>query len=92
MNERLLFRPIILTIFSLYLTVCMSSALGAEKPAPDGRIDVAAIYFPGYHRDTHYDVWFGEGWNEWTEGSVLLPDVKYQTRFLEEARNSPEPK
>ena len=23
-------------------------------------------------------------WNEWTEGSVLLPDIKYQTRFLEE--------
>jgi hypothetical protein len=40
--------------------------LGGEKPVRDGRIDVAAIYFPGYHRDTHYDAWFGEGWNEWT--------------------------
>lgn len=27
--------------------------------------DVAAIYFPGYHRDPHYDAWFGEKWNEW---------------------------
>ena len=26
-------------------------------------------------------------WNEWTEGSVLLPDVKYETRFLEEVGN-----
>lgn len=26
-------------------------------------------------------------WNEWTEGSVLLPDVKYETRFLEEVKS-----
>lgn len=29
------------------------------------RVEVAAIYFPGYHKDSHYDAWFGEGWNEW---------------------------
>jgi hypothetical protein len=29
------------------------------------RVEVAAIYFPGYHHDDHYDAWFGEGWNEW---------------------------
>jgi len=29
------------------------------------RPEVAAIYFPGYHQDDHYDSWFGEGWNEW---------------------------
>jgi hypothetical protein len=29
------------------------------------RPPVAAIYFPGYHQDPHYDSWFGEGWNEW---------------------------
>jgi len=31
----------------------------------NGRPEVAAIYFPGYHEDDHYDSWFGEGWNEW---------------------------
>lgn len=29
------------------------------------KIETAAIYFPGFHRDMHYDSWFGEGWNEW---------------------------
>lgn len=28
-------------------------------------MDVAAIYFPSWHRDDHYSAWFGEGWNEW---------------------------
>lgn len=46
--------------------VFAAPALGADKPAPDRKTDVAVIYFPGYHRDTHYDAWFGEGWNEWT--------------------------
>jgi hypothetical protein len=27
-------------------------------------------------------------WNEWTEGSVLLPDVKYKTQFLEELKGA----
>jgi hypothetical protein len=27
--------------------------------------EIAVIYFPGFHRDDHYDSWFGEGWNEW---------------------------
>jgi hypothetical protein len=28
-------------------------------------MDVAAIYFPGWHTDNHYSAWFGEGWTEW---------------------------
>ncbi len=59
------FRPVILTMMSLYPAICVSPALGGEKPVSEGRIDVATIYFPGYHRDIHYDAWFGEGWNEW---------------------------
>jgi hypothetical protein len=40
--------------------------------APQSKsLEVAAIYFPSYHRDPHYDTWFGEGWNEW----VLLKDT-----------------
>jgi hypothetical protein len=27
-------------------------------------------------------------WNEWTEGSVLLPDVQYKTRYLEELKKA----
>jgi hypothetical protein len=36
-----------------------AAASGSQKP------EVAAIYFPGFHQDDHYDSWFGEGWNEW---------------------------
>ncbi len=61
---------------------------GTDRPPAERRTDVAVIYFPGYHRDTHYDAWFGEGWNEWTEGSVLLPDVQYKTQFLEELQKA----
>lgn len=34
----------------------------AKTSAP---AEVAAIFFPGYHRDMHYDSWFGWNWNEW---------------------------
>ena len=54
---------IILT--SMCLMLCVGSASSDEKPASGSRIDVAAIYFPGFHHDMHYDAWFGEGWNEW---------------------------
>lgn len=27
-------------------------------------------------------------WNEWTEGSALLPEREYKTRFLEEAQKA----
>jgi hypothetical protein len=30
------------------------------------------LYFPGYHRDAHYDQWSGAGWNEWK----LLAEAK----------------
>jgi hypothetical protein len=36
----------------------------AADPQP-AKLDVAAIYFPSWHRDDHYSSWFGEGWNEW---------------------------
>ncbi len=56
-------------VLRLVILCCSVGLLfGQQPPAPaaaDGRIDVAAIYFPGYHRDVHYDAWFGEGWNEW---------------------------
>jgi hypothetical protein len=38
---------------------------GAKGKGQSQRVEVAAIYFPGYHQDPHYDAWFGEGWNEW---------------------------
>lgn len=41
-------------------------APAASKTASSNRpTEIAAIYFPGFHRDDHYDAWFGEGWNEW---------------------------
>ena len=27
--------------------------------------EIAAVYFPSYHRDDGYDRWYGDGWNEW---------------------------
>jgi hypothetical protein len=39
--------------------------------------EIAAIYFPGYHQDDHYDSWFGTGWSEWK----LLSEAP--TRFPE---------
>ena len=54
------------------LTGCLLAAASpfvhaADLPlsSPPPRPPVAAIYFPGYHQDPHYDAWFGEGWNEW---------------------------
>ena len=34
------------------------------KPA-DRRPEVAAIYFPSWHRYDHMDAWHGYGWSEW---------------------------
>lgn len=65
MSKRALLRPITLAMASLSVMLCASLALCDEKPALADRIDVATIYFPGFHHDTHYDAWFGEGWNEW---------------------------
>ena len=65
MSKSLLLRPIILKTVGLSLMLGASLTLGQAKPAAADRIDVAAIYFPGFHRDIHYDAWFGEGWNEW---------------------------
>jgi len=38
--------------------------------------DITAVYFPSYHRDPHYDQWYGPGWNEWQlmeEARPLFP-------------------
>jgi hypothetical protein len=29
------------------------------------KLDVAAYYFPNYHRDQRNDAWYGPGWTEW---------------------------
>src|ERR1017187_335615 len=41
-----------------------ASGTSKESKAP-GPLEIAAIYFPGFHQDDHYDSWFGQGWNEW---------------------------
>ncbi|MBI4658544.1 MAG: glycoside hydrolase family 99-like domain-containing protein [Verrucomicrobia bacterium] len=40
--------------------------------APPDTPEIAAIYFPGFHRDRHMDQWLGEGFTEWK----LLLDAK----------------
>lgn len=50
---------VVLTTIAIMASPCWS-----ETSAPL-RVPVAAIYFPGFHRDMHYDAWFGEGWNEY---------------------------
>src|SRR5512141_205053 len=53
-------------IFLSVVAIVLGWASGlAAQSKPAAQPEVAAIYFPGYHRDTHYDAWFGEGWNEW---------------------------
>ena len=52
--------------------IFLASAVLAQTPTAGRSIPTAAIYFPGYHRDPHYDAWFGEGFNEWQ----LLKDAK----------------
>ncbi len=50
----------------LALTAGLAGAAPSERaPSVKAQMEVAAIYFPGFHRDDHYDAWFGEGWNEW---------------------------
>jgi hypothetical protein len=47
------------------LLATAACAFAEPKGTREKPVDIAAIYFPGYHRDDHYDAWFGEGWNEW---------------------------
>lgn len=54
------------TIVALAGCGAIASAQTVTQPASrPAKIEVAAIYFPGYHRDSHYDEWFGPGWDEW---------------------------
>ena len=62
----------------------LGSALGSAPAAGprDGDPPIAAIYFPGFHRDDHYDSWFGEGWNEWKLTLGAKPRFPGQRFFL----------
>jgi hypothetical protein len=46
-------------------TSCSGRGNKAAETSRPPRPEIAALYFPGYHRDAHYDQWFGDGWNEW---------------------------
>lgn len=63
----MIFRQRFIHIVAVLMVCVLTAPVAiAAKPAAGRRIDVAAIYFPGFHHDDHYDAWFGEGWNEWT--------------------------
>lgn len=57
-------------------------ATGSAADAPEKQTraqyapEIAAIYFPGFHRDIHMDKWLGDGFTEWKR----LLDAK--PRFL----------
>jgi hypothetical protein len=38
---------------------------GRDSAAEGTGLEVAAYYFPNYHRDPRSDVWYGPGWTEW---------------------------
>lgn len=63
--------PLVLRLIAIgALTLACNSAwrvLGQSESSTPSTVqpEVAAIYFPGFHQDQHYDAWFGEGWNEW---------------------------
>ncbi len=61
---------------ALVLASVLPSAVAADLKAASTiqrhKPEIAAIYFPGFHCDDHYDSWFGEGWNEWR----LVMDAK----------------
>ena len=65
-----------------------SQSTGLRREAGDKgrsqRVEVAAIYFPGYHQDPHYDAWFGEGWNEWKLLEQARPRFEKQRFFRPE--------
>jgi hypothetical protein len=77
---------------SLALPAAGSSlAAGAAADPSRRRPEVAAIYFPSWHPAVLVNAW-----NEWTEGSYLLPEEKHGTAYLEAlkaafARGGPAP-
>jgi hypothetical protein len=43
-------------------------------------VEIAAIYFPGFHRDDHMDKWLGKGFTEWKllmEAKPLFPGHRH---------------
>src|SRR3989304_5603489 len=56
----------LLCVVASHLCVTAAAAPGvSKKPPPNRPPEIAAIYFPGFHQDDHYDSWLGPGWNEW---------------------------
>ncbi|MFZ2639668.1 MAG: glycoside hydrolase family 99-like domain-containing protein [Verrucomicrobiia bacterium] len=81
-----------LAIHLLASTIALAAALpsaGAADSKSASAVfrsspEIAAIYFPGFHRDDHYDSWFGEGWNEWKLVLDAKPRFPGQRFFLPE--------
>ncbi|MFA6560649.1 MAG: glycoside hydrolase family 99-like domain-containing protein [Verrucomicrobiia bacterium] len=73
---------------TIALTAALPSAGAADSKSASATIrrspEIAAIYFPGFHRDDHYDSWFGEGWNEWKLVMNAKPRFHGQRFFLPE--------
>ncbi|MFA5192429.1 MAG: glycoside hydrolase family 99-like domain-containing protein [Verrucomicrobiia bacterium] len=82
----------ILAIHLLASTIALAAALPSAGAADSKSAsvvlrsspEIAAIYFPGFHRDDHYDSWFGEGWNEWKLVLDAKPRFPGQRFFLPE--------
>ena len=66
------------------LSAGWASAAPSASSARGANPEIAAIYFPGFHRDDHYDAWFGEGWNEWKLVLDAKPRFPGQRFFLPE--------
>jgi hypothetical protein len=74
-RTRLMLRSLLICCCGLLWLLSARPSVQAAAPASRGKLDIVAIYFPGFHHDAHYDSWFSEGWNEWR----LLEDAP--TRF-----------
>lgn len=73
---------------TIALAAALPSAGAADSKSASAVLrsspEIAAIYFPGFHRDDHYDSWFGEGWNEWKLVLDAKPRFPGQRFFLPE--------
>jgi hypothetical protein len=66
-----------------------ASAASAPGAAPAVRpphgVEVAAYYFPNYHRDWRNDLWYGAGWTEWELVHAAQPRFPGHRQPLEPA-------